>query len=1259
MSRRGVGACVRGEWSGIARVARVAMLAMLVGLAATAGCDPSGGGDVGEQQSAIVTANNTITQAADEQRTGWFPDQPGLDPSIVGGGTFKRIFQTTLPLKDPAGNPDFVFAQPLVTGNTVFVASASNNLYSLDAVTGAVLAQRNLGKPFDPSVLQCGDQKYVGTTGTAVIDATTNTAYFFSKIVTTDNTTPSWYFRGVNASTLADKFPPALVSGNAANDATVPFFAELEHQRPGVLLMNGVVYGAFGAHCDKNLDTVKYRGWIVGFTTAGVQTTLYTTEDHTGTQAGIWNSGGGLVSDASGRIFFITGNGSAAKAPTSGTSPPTTLGESLVRVDIQSDKSLKTMQFFEPYNLIGDQDFASGGPVSLPSQYFGTATTPHLMVAAGKLQVMYLIDRDHLGGYEQSAAIDTSYSPARHEDVVIGSTPLEGNGSWSKPAVWPGDGGWVYQIGSGAPLMALKYSLSAQGVPSLSVVGHTPETYGFSAGAPIVTSSSATNGSAVMWISQTGGLGQTGTLRAYKAVPVGGTMQQIFSDAYGLQVKFTNPGVGSGRIYVGGQGTVTGYGAPTSGPVSAPATDFGTVVVGATSKANVVVTANQALTVTGVSSPDAAFKIGTPSPAFPAALAKGQTVTVPVTFAPSAAKSYDVTLVVATSAGAGTAAVRGVGQASAAQLTVSPSSIAFGTIPVGTSTTANVLLQNTGSQTVTFSGFTAPVAPFSVSGLPAVGSTLAAGASVSVVVTYAPGATGTNTGTFGVQSNGGNPSVSLTGAGGQPPKLAISSLALAYGDIATGTAETLTFTVSNTGGSDLVIDKSKPPAEGVFVAKAPALPEASVVAAGQSVVETVVFTPPAAGTFSDGWVINTNDAATGLVTVQFSGSANQTTPLPRAGWVASATVSSATDVPSHALDGSTTTRFTTGKAQAAGQTFQLDMQATQTFTQVALNAGNTTDFPVGYQVFTSSDGATWGNAVASGGGAGQLTVIPLPQQTARYLKIVLTATGTKWWSIAEINAASGGGSQPPPTPPQPPTGLTANAGAAGAIALGWGASTTAGVTYSLYRGLASGFPPGSTSIIASGLPGLSYTDTGLAASTTYFYVAEAVNASGSSTPSNQATAMTIAGASGGIQINCGGPAVAPYVADQSFTGGSATIHANPIDVSAVTSPAPAAVYQTARLGSFTYMIPGFSPGSTHTVRLHFAETYFGAVGARVFNVTLNGAAVLTNFDIFKTAGAKNKANVQTFSSVADSSGSYVVVVTKIVDNGLLSGIEIQ
>jgi hypothetical protein len=126
-----------------------------------------------------------------------------------------------------------------------------------------------------------------------------------------------------------------------------------------------------------------------------------------------------------------------------------------------------------------------------------------------------------------------------------------------------------------------------------------------------------------------------------------------------------------------------------------------------------------------------------------------------------------------------------------------------------------------------------------------------------------------------------------------------------------------------------------------------------------------------------------------------------------------------------------------------------------------------------------------------------------------------------------------------------------------------------------------------------------------------------------------------------------------------FTGGATINHANTIDLSAVTNPAPMAVYQSARIGNFTYTLPGFAAGSTHTVRLHFAETFFATAGSRTFNVSINGTQVLTNFDIFATAGAKNKALVEQFTVNANASGQYVIVFTTVVNNSLVSGIEVR
>jgi hypothetical protein len=164
---------------------------------------------------------------------------------------------------------------------------------------------------------------------------------------------------------------------------------------------------------------------------------------------------------------------------------------------------------------------------------------------------------------------------------------------------------------------------------------------------------------------------------------------------------------------------------------------------------------------------------------------------------------------------------------------------------------------------------------------------------------------------------------------------------------------------------------------------------------------------------------------------------------------------------------------------------------------------------------------------------------------------------------------------------------------------------------------------------------------------------------GTSGSLTHSTPMTLVVTTSGVFINSGGPAVSPFVADTDFAGGSTINHANTIDLSGVTNPAPMAVYQTARIGNFTYTIGGFAAASSHTVRLHFAETFFSTAGSRVFDVSINGVKVLTKFDIIVAAGTKNRALAEPFTEPANSSGEYVITFTSDVNNSLVSGIAIQ
>lgn len=129
-------------------------------------------------------------------------------------------------------------------------------------------------------------------------------------------------------------------------------------------------------------------------------------------------------------------------------------------------------------------------------------------------------------------------------------------------------------------------------------------------------------------------------------------------------------------------------------------------------------------------------------------------------------------------------------------------------------------------------------------------------------------------------------------------------------------------------------------------------------------------------------------------------------PLPRAGWVASASMSSVQDPPVNAIDGNPNTRWSTGASQASGQWFQVDMGSPKTFSELVLdNAGSPGDYPRGYQVTISSDGVNWSNPVASGSGTSAVTTITFPPQTARFIRVTQTTNGltTLFWSIHEFN----------------------------------------------------------------------------------------------------------------------------------------------------------------------------------------------------------------------------------------------------------------
>jgi Malectin domain len=143
-------------------------------------------------------------------------------------------------------------------------------------------------------------------------------------------------------------------------------------------------------------------------------------------------------------------------------------------------------------------------------------------------------------------------------------------------------------------------------------------------------------------------------------------------------------------------------------------------------------------------------------------------------------------------------------------------------------------------------------------------------------------------------------------------------------------------------------------------------------------------------------------------------------------------------------------------------------------------------------------------------------------------------------------------------------------------------------------------------------------------------------------------------------INAGGSATGNFATDKDYnTGNEYSDTSTSINTSGVSNPAPQAVYQTCRWNSsFTYTIPGLTAGTSYIVYLDWAELSFQAAGQREFNVAINGSTVLTNFDVYATAGYKTAVRKQ-YTVTANSSGLIVLSFTQgAADNPFISGIEV-
>ena len=208
----------------------------------------------------------------------------------------------------------------------------------------------------------------------------------------------------------------------------------------------------------------------------------------------------------------------------------------------------------------------------------------------------------------------------------------------------------------------------------------------------------------------------------------------------------------------------------------------------------------------------------------------------------------------------------------APEIDVTPTSLAFGSVDVGSSEELSVTISNTGDAELTL-GYSISGDGFAIVGGP---SSVAAGGSETATVSFSPTAAGAASGTFTITSNDddeGTIEVSLSGTGEEvvvpEPEIDVTPLALDFGSVDVGSSEEMMVTIANTGDAELTLGYSIS-GDGFSIVGGP-----ETVEAGGSAMATLAFSPTAAGAASGTFTITSNDADEPSIEIDLSGTGEE------------------------------------------------------------------------------------------------------------------------------------------------------------------------------------------------------------------------------------------------------------------------------------------------------------------------------------------------------------------------------------------------
>jgi len=477
---------------------------------------------------------------------------------------------------------------------------------------------------------------------------------------------------------------------------------------------------------------------------------------------------------------------------------------------------------------------------------------------------------------------------------------------------------------------------------------------------------------------------------------------------------------------------------------------FGSILIGNSSSVNVTLTnsGTASLTINGASASGTGFSM---SALASQTLTAGQTATFTATFAPTASGNASGTVSVTSSAPNSPLVINlsGSGVTTQAQLGISPSSVNFNNVNVGSNSSQTITLNNTGNATLNISAATINGTGYTMSLTP---TSINAGSSTTFSVTFTPTTGGSASGTISITSNAPNSPATIAVSGtGLQAQISSNPTSFAFGTVANGTTDSQQITLHNGGNTTLSFSQITVNGAGFGQT---GLTTSTTVAAGASTTFNATFDPSASGSVTGSIVLATNGSPSSL-TINLSGTGQAPTFLLGAN-------------PGSLSFGNT-----------------MD-QSNASLTALLTNNGNSN--------VTISNITTTGAGFTSSGVANGTALTPGQSAT---LTVEFAPTSGGPVSGANVSIASNATGSP--------TTISLSGTGVHSVVLAWGASPTNGASYNVFRGTTSG-GEGTTPINPTPVSALTYTDTNVTPGTNYFYTVEAVNSGGSSAPSSEAVA---------------------------------------------------------------------------------------------------------------------------------------------------------